>query len=119
MNLLVAVLGTVGLGAVVLVLLILARLTYRWELVTRSRSAYRLFYVAAALVAVAALVRLVRIGYLSPAAGPGTGSAVSVLYEPLSWFYLCFYHLPLTVGMAISLGLAWHNWGWLLKENRA
>lgn len=118
MKVLIAVLGTIGLGAIILVVLILARLTQRWELVTRSKSAYRFFYVAAALVAVAALTRLIRISYLAPASDVGTGSTISVLYEPQSWFYLCFYHLPLTIGLAISLALVWHNWGWLLRENR-
>lgn len=123
--------GTAGLASVVLMLLILARITRRWEAVTRSRSYYRLFYVAGALVALAALSRLVRIGHLIPLTGLGQDPASEFaltaglltdgqlnLYpflEPHSWFYLAFYHLPLAVAATISLILAWRNWGWLLR----
>jgi len=110
MKLLFAVIGTTGLGSLILMFVILARLTRRWELVTRSRSYYRLLYVAAALIALASLTRLVRTGYLiSEAESP-------VLSEPRSWFYLCFYHTPLIVGAIISLVVTWRNWGWLLRE---
>ena len=131
MRLLVAMIGTAGLASVVLMLLILARLSRRWEAVTRSRSYYRLFYVAGALVALAALSRLVRIGHLAPLTGlgqyPAGESALTAspltngqlyLYpflEPRSWFYLAFYHLPLAAAATVSLILAWRNWGWLLR----
>jgi len=131
LRLLVAMIGTAGLASVVLMLLILARLTRRWEAVTRSRSRYRLFYVAGALVALAALSRLVRIGHLAPLTGlgqyPASESALTVgpltsgqlnLYpflESRSWFYLAFYHLPLAVAATLSLILALRNWGWLMR----
>lgn len=111
MSLIVAVIGTVGMGAVVLVLVILARLTQKWELVTRSRSHYRLFYAASLLVGLASMARMVRIGYVNPAPG-----APAFLLDPHSWFYLCFYHIPLAVGSTISLIVTWRNWGWLVKE---
>jgi len=79
--------------------------------VTRSRSGYRLFYVASVLVAAAALVRLIRIGYLEPVSGGFPG-----LYDPTSWFYLCFYQVPLVAGVTLSVLLAWRNWGWLLGK---
>lgn len=127
MRLLIAIVGTAGLASVVLMLLILARLTKRWETVTRSRSYYRLFYVAGALVALASLSRLVRIGYLIPATSLGqdspsvyplTSDQLANLYpflESRSWFYLVFYHLPLVIALTVSLILAWRNWGWLLR----
>jgi hypothetical protein len=134
--------GTAGLASVVLLLFILAHLTQKWEAVTRSKSGFRLFYVAAALVALASLVRLVRIGYLLPsdaihpqaieellttsglsALGPvvsSTSRSVFLLtyslFEPQSWFYLVFYHLSLALAATGSLILAWRNWGWLLRE---
>jgi hypothetical protein len=110
-NLIVGVLGTAGLGAVVFVLVILARLTQKWEAVTHSGSHFRLFYLASVLVGLAAVSRLVRIGYPS-----ATGGTPSFLYQPQSWFYLCFYHIPLAVGLTLSLALAWRNWGWLIME---
>jgi hypothetical protein len=113
MNLLIAVLGTAGLGSVVWLSLILARLTKKWEVVTKSRSLYRLLNVGAALIALASLTRLVRIGYLYSSAGP------SAFHEPESWFYLCFYYIPLVVGAGISLVVTWRNWGWLLSEDAA
>jgi hypothetical protein len=115
-RLLLAVIGTAGLGAVFFVLVILARLTQKWEAVTRSRSLYRLFYVASGLVALAALVRLVRTGYLEAPASADASLWLAALADPHSWFYLCFYHIPLAVGMTISIWLTWKNWGWLLRE---
>ena len=113
MTLVAAVIGTAGLGALVVVLIIMGRLTQRWELVTRSRSGYRLFYVAAALIGIASLTRLVRAGYLVADSGP------PMLTDAQSWLYLCSYHLPLSVAMTISVIVTWRNWGWLLgKPNR-
>lgn len=115
MSLLLGVIGTAGLGAVILMLVILARLTQRWELVTRSSSHYRWFYVSAVLVAVSSFVRLVRISGVPSALGPGVPPMPTLFQDPHSWFYLCFYHLPLAVAVTISLVLAWRNWGWLVR----
>lgn len=128
MRLLVAMLGTAGLASVMLMLAILARLTKRWEAITRTRSHYRWFYVAGALVALASLSRLVRIGHLPliawgqdlagramPAIERPISAGLSPFLESSSWFYLIFYHLPLVAAMTIGLILAWRNWGWLLR----
>lgn len=106
----IAILGTGGLAAVILVLIIMGRLTQRWELVTRGKSHYYLFYVSAGLVGVASLARLVRVGHLVSGAGQ------TMLADPTSWFYIGLYHIPLTVGVAVSLVVTWRNWGWLLRE---
>ena len=110
MNLLTAVVGTAGLASIAFMFFILARLTHKWELVTRTRSHFRLFYVSAILVIAASLTRLVRAGSLNGAADPVP------LGQPRSWFYLCFYHVPLALSVTISLLVAWRNWGWLLRE---
>lgn len=110
MNLAIAVLGTAGLGSVALILVILARLTQKWEVVTKTKSHYRLFGVSAALVILASLTRLVRVGNLS------TPTELSFLSGPYSWGYLCFYHAPLAIGVTISLMVAWRNWGWLWRS---
>ncbi|MBN1934449.1 MAG: hypothetical protein JW934_07275 [Anaerolineae bacterium] len=111
MRLLFAVIGTAGLVSLASVLLILARLTQKWEVVTKIKSYYRLFYVAAALVGLASISRVLRISYLDSGVGPG------FLLEPNSWFYLLLYHLPLAIGMTLSLGVIWKSWGWLLGES--
>ena len=109
MTLLVAIVGTAGLGAIVLVLVVVARLTQRWELVTRKMSYYRLVYVSAGLVGVATLARLVRATHLDPSAEP------AALSDPQSWFYVLFYHAPLAIGVSLSLIVTWRNWEWLLR----
>lgn len=116
MKLLVAVLGTVGLWSIALVFLNMAHLTQKWEVVTRSHSYYRLFYVAAGFVALASMVRLVRIGYLGPVTDAGHPATPPLFYEPQSWFYVCLYYAPLAIGVTISLVLTWKNWGWLQGE---
>ena len=110
MRLLVAVVGMAGLLSIIFVLLILARLTQKWESVTKVRSYYSLFYLSAALVGAASLARLIRIGYLHSA-------SPSILCHPHSWFYLCFYYVPLALGLTMSLGVAWRSWGWLLRQS--
>jgi hypothetical protein len=110
MTLVAAVIGTAGLAALLIVLIIMGRLTQRWELVTRSQSGYQLFYVSAVLIGVASLTRLVRAGYLVSESGP------SLLFSAQSWLYLCLYHLPLSLAMTISVIVTWRNWGWLLRE---
>ena len=111
-RLLAAMLGTAGLASVILMLLILGRLTKRWESVTRVVSHYHLFYLASALVSLAAFTRLVRIAYLidehtlqlarTGSATDRLGSVLSPFTEAHSWFYLAFYHLPLVIAMTQS-----------------
>ena len=112
MNLLAAMLGTAGLGSVAFAFVILARLTQKWESVTRTRSYFRLFYVSAILMAAASLTRLVRIGSLDASLEP------SFLAKPWSWFYICFYHAPVALSATIGMIVAWRNWGWLLARPR-
>lgn len=110
MTVLIALAGSAGLGAAVLMTIIIARLTQRWELVTRSRSYYQLFYVSAALLAVASFLRLVRAVHLVA----DTGSPL--LSDPRSWLYVSLYHLPMAIGMTIGVAVTWRNWGWLVRE---
>jgi hypothetical protein len=110
MTLLLAVLGTAGLSAVALVLAIIARLTQRWELVTRHKSYYQWFYVCVGLLLTAAFSRLIRAVYLASDTGSGA------LTNPWSWLYVFLYHIPLIAGATIIIIVAWRNWGWLLRE---
>ena len=110
MKLLVSLLGIAGMGAIITVLVIMGRLTQRWELVTRSKSHYYLFFVSAALIGVALLGRLIRAGNMISDTSPTT------LSDPRSWLYISVYYVPLTIGMTMSLVVTWRNWGWLLRE---
>jgi hypothetical protein len=113
---------------VALVLLILARLTEKWEAVTRIKSYYRLFYVLAGVIALLTGVYLYRIAALVPdqlslvtdtrdLLREKTGIAASPP-EVRAWFYLLFYYLPLAITMTASLLLVWRNWGWLVRPRK-
>ncbi len=111
MKVMLATLGTLGPASLLLLLLILAGLTQRWEAVTRQRSYYSLLYVAAGLVGVSLLTRMIRIGYLE------SEQCSPWLCDPTSLFYLLLYHAPLAVGVTIGAIVTWRNWNWLLKED--
>lgn len=128
MRFVVAVLSTAGLASVALVLFILARLTEKWQAVTRKRSYYYLFYALAGIIVLLGGIHLYHIAALVPEQVPlvqdtrdlireQTGIAASPA-QLRAWFYLLFYYLPLAVTMTISLLLAWRNWGWLLRPNK-
>jgi hypothetical protein len=107
-------------------LLILARLTEKWEAVTRKKSYFRLFYVLAGVIVLLGGVHLYRIAALLPddlslihdardLFREQTGIAASPLHlRP--WFYLILYYLPLAATMTLSLLLVWRNWGWLVSQ---
>jgi hypothetical protein len=110
MTSLFAILGTAGLASVALVLTIMARLTQRWELVTRVKSYYQWFYVSAGVILLAAFLRLIRAVQIASQSEPSSPA------DPWSWPYVLFYHVPLIAGATISLVVAGRNWGWLLRE---
>jgi hypothetical protein len=125
----IAVLSTAGLASVALVLLILARLTEKWEAVTRKKSYYRLFYVLAGVIVLLGGVHLYRIAVLVPDQFSLVHDSRSFLQEQTgisssppelrAWLYLVSYYLPLAITMTISLLLTWRNWGWLVFSRRA
>lgn len=128
MRFVIAVLSTAGLASVALVLLILARLTEKWEAVTRKKSYYRLFYVLAGVIVLLGGVHLYRIAALVPDKlvfvtdtrdlfREQTGIATSPP-QLRAWFYLVLYYLPLAITMTLSLVLVWRNWGWLVRGSR-
>lgn len=105
-----AIVGSVGLISLLYALIILAQLGQKLGAVTKMRPLYRGYYVAVGLVGVALIVRFVRasVFWAPPATIP------PLLNDPR--FYFVLYHLPLAVGMTLSLGITWHYWNWLLKE---
>jgi hypothetical protein len=105
-----AILGSMGLGSLLYALLILAQFGRKLGAVTKMRPWYRGYYVAMVGAGLALIVRLIRVSVFW--APPVTFSAM--LNEPI--FYLVLYHLPLALSLGLGLGITWHYWGWLLKE---
>jgi hypothetical protein len=105
-----AIFGSVGLISLLYGLIILARFGRKLGAVTKMRPLYRGYYVAVVLIGIALIVRFIRasVFWAPPATIPPS------LNEPI--FYLLLYHLPIAIGMTISLGITWHYWNWLLKE---
>ncbi len=112
MNIVSGVLGSVGLGSLAIMLLILARFGYKLGAVTKMKPYYQIYYVAIGLVGVAFVVRFIRVSVFW---APPTMIPV-VLNDPL--FYLFLYHLPLAVGLTLGLGVTWRYWSWLLMKEQ-
>lgn len=109
MNLLISMAGSLGLMALIYIMLILAELSQRLGAVTKMPRYYLGFYVSAAFVGVALISRFLKISAL-----PAPQQNLSFLVCDL--FYLLTYHIPLAIGATISLALTLRYWGWLFKE---
>jgi len=110
MEVITAILGSIGLGSIILVLVILARFGHKLGAVTRMRPLYYGYYVAIACLCLALLVHLIRASvFWAP-----VETVPSLLTDPI--FYLLLHHLPMAVALSVSLGVTWHYWSWLLKE---
>jgi hypothetical protein len=108
-NVVVGLAGSLGLLAVIATILTLAALSQRIGEVTKMSSLYRGFYIGAACLIVALFVRFLRVSVLMASS---EGSAF--LYDDR--FYLLAYHLPLALGLTVSLVITWQYWSWLLRE---
>lgn len=96
----------VGFFAVGITLILLARLSRRLGHVTQVRSYHRGFYVAAALVWVGFIARLVNL--LTGVAGNTN------LNQNILWIML-YNGIP-AVGLTLGVVVAWYYWSWLLAE---
>lgn len=105
-----AMAGSIGLMAVIYIMLILAELSQKLGAVTKMPRYYLGFYVSAAFLGVALLSRFLKISTL-PAPNQ------SLPFSTNELFYLLTYYLPLAIGMTISLALTLIYWGWLFKES--
>jgi hypothetical protein len=99
-------LGLVGPISITIALIIMALLSRRLGSVMRTPRYYLGFYVAALLMSINVLARLLNIGY-------GENMADTLGHNPL--LVLIYVGLP---ALAITLGLAvaWRYWSWLLAE---
>ncbi|MBZ0288283.1 MAG: hypothetical protein K8I30_11770, partial [Anaerolineae bacterium] len=92
--------------SIAIAMTVMALLSKRLGSVMRTPRYYMLFYIAAGLMAVSALARLLNIGR-------GTDIVGNLGQDPVS--VLLYVGLP---AIAITLGLvaAWRYWSWLLAE---
>ena len=110
MTIVAAIIGTVGLAAIVYTLFVLSQFSRKLGAVTKMRPLYRGYYAAVGCVGLALVMRFLRasVFWAPPETIP------PLLNDPL--FYLILYHLPLAIGLSLGLGITWHYWSWLLKE---
>jgi hypothetical protein len=105
-----AIVGSVGLIALMYLLTVLARFGEKLGAVTKMRSYYYGYYAAIVCLILALLMRLIRAGvfWVQPS------EVAPVLNSP--WLYLFLHHLPLAIAMTLSLAVTWYYWSWLLRE---
>lgn len=107
MEILLPPLGPVGLIGLLFVLDVYYHLSRRLGEVTRMPPYYRRFLIGSGFVGVAILVQIMRTSaYIS------RHPEVSLLLSPS--FGLLTFHLPLLIGISISVLTAWRYWSWLI-----
>ncbi|MFN3762032.1 MAG: hypothetical protein ACK4WK_02375 [Anaerolineae bacterium] len=100
-------LGPVGLVGLLFVLDLYYNLSRRLGEVNRMPPYYRRFLIGSGFVGVAVLVHVLRVAaYIS------CSPEVDRLLSPA--FGLLTFHLPLLIGISISVLTAWRYWSWLL-----
>lgn len=105
-----ALLGSAGLAGVLYAMMILMELSKRLGEVVRMPRIYRLFHLAALLIAVAIGARLFwALSVIKVDGGPDWLSQ-----PPL--FYTLTYSIPLALGATLGLAVTWCYWGWLVRE---
>lgn len=109
MNIVAAVLGSVGLISAIYITLIMASLSQKLGAVTRMRGYYRGFYVSAIFLLVSLIAYFLRTSVLL-----ASEQVLALLNNDL--FYLFTYYLPLAIGTSIGLAITLRYWDWLLKE---
>lgn len=98
--------GLIGVASIALALVVLGLLSKRLGSVTRLPRYYRGFYVAAALVAISVVARLLNIGR-------GPSAALELASDPL--WVLLYIGFP-AIGITLGVVIAWRYWSWLLAE---
>jgi hypothetical protein len=95
--------------ALIFLFYILARLSEKLGAVTKMAPHYRWFWVGLGFLVIALIAQFLRIGVLSTEQDSYLGLEAPV-------FYLITYHLPMAIGITISLVVTWRYWSWLLSE---
>jgi len=100
-------LGPMSLVGLLFVLDVYSNLSRRLGEVNRMPPYYRRFLIGSGFVTVALVAQIIRI-----AADISCDSRVSFLLSPL--FGLIAFHIPLLIGIFVSVLTAWRYWSWLL-----
>lgn len=106
-EILVSPLGPVGLIGLLFILDVYLHLSRRLGEVNRMPPYYRRFFIGTVFVGVALLGQIIR-----TAAHLSCNPLASFLLSPA--FSLVAFHLPLLIGVSISMLTAWRYWSWLL-----
>jgi len=109
LNIVAAVLGSMGLISAIYITLIISKLSQKLGAVTKMRGYYRGFYVSAIFLLVSLIAHLLKTSVLL-----ASERAPALLNSDL--FYLLTYYLPLAIGTSINLAITLRYWDWLLKE---
>jgi hypothetical protein len=109
LNIVAAVLGSMGLISAIYITLIISKLSQKLGAVTKMRSYYRGFYASAIFLLVSLIAHLLKTSVLL-----ASERAPALLNSDL--FYLLTYYLPLAIGTSINLAVTLRYWDWLLKE---
>jgi len=103
------VLSPLGTFSLIVLFFILARLSEKLGAVTKMAPHYRWFWVGLGFLVIALIAQFLRIGVLF-------AKQDSNLWLDTPEFYLITYHLPMAIGITISLVVTWRYWSWLLTE---
>lgn len=109
MKVIVGLAGSLGLLAIIYTLFTLAAFSQKIGLVRKMPPLYRGFYFGIACLIVSFFARFLRVSaFLISSDVP--------IFSDDDLFYLLAYHLPLAVGLTMSLVVTWRYWSWLLRE---
>jgi len=106
-DVLLSPLGPMGLVGILFVLDVYYNLSRRLGEVNRMPPYYRRFLIGSGFVVVALIAQIIRI-----AAHISCEPQLSLLLSPS--FGLITFHLPLLIGISVSVFTAWRYWSWLL-----
>ena len=95
----ISILSLLGPISLIIAQVVMGLLSKRLGEVTKRPPLYRWFYVGAGLVGASIVLQLTDVLFQA-------GSAVVILYD-----------LVFTLGLALSIIVAWKYWGWLLSES--
>lgn len=98
--------GLFGTLSIMVAMVVLGILSRRLGAVTRSPRYYRGFFVAAGLMGVSFLARLLNVGR-------GLEATIAMGHDP-GWALL-YVGLP-SIAISLGVGVAWRYWSWLLAE---
>lgn len=110
-------LALIGPASISLMLLVMGVLSQRLGRAIHARPYYLVFYLSAALVAVAIVVRLVNLGTPLPVPEiSATAVEPTEFTAPMATGWVVLYNGLVALGVTLGLVVAWHYWSWLLAE---